>query len=164
MRLNSLPILAAVLFFSCDPLAYAYIYPIAPVRCPLVITRKLSSSSLNMGMFDMFKGAFSNAEYSAPPEGVKASARHILVKSTSDVDAVTTALESGSPFREVARQFSTCPSGSKGGDLGSFGPGTMVKEFDEVIFNPESELGTVLGPVKTQFGYHMIVVDKRTGV
>jgi peptidyl-prolyl cis-trans isomerase C len=68
-------------------------------------------------------------------------------------------------FADLARDFSTCPSGKQaGGSLGSFSPGTMVKEFDDVIFNPETELGKVLGPVQTKFGYHIIVVDKRTGV
>eukprot|EP00587_Corethron_hystrix_P012001 CAMPEP_0113301344 /NCGR_PEP_ID=MMETSP0010_2-20120614/2612_1 /TAXON_ID=216773 ORGANISM="Corethron hystrix, Strain 308" /NCGR_SAMPLE_ID=MMETSP0010_2 /ASSEMBLY_ACC=CAM_ASM_000155 /LENGTH=117 /DNA_ID=CAMNT_0000154951 /DNA_START=224 /DNA_END=577 /DNA_ORIENTATION=+ /assembly_acc=CAM_ASM_000155 len=117
-----------------------------------------------MGIFDAFKGAFSNASYSAPPEGVKASARHILVKSEGEVSAVLNELESGAAFREVAGKYSTCPSGKQGGSLGSFGPGTMVKAFDNVIFNPESCLGEVLGPVQTEFGYHLIVIDKRTGV
>lgn len=67
-------------------------------------------------------------------------------------------------FASLARDFSTCPSGKQGGSLGSFSPGTMVKEFDEVIFNPETELGQIVGPVQTKFGYHIIVVDKRTGV
>ena len=120
--------------------------------------------SLNMGIFDAFSNAFSNAEYSAPPEGVKATARHILVKSEGDVDIVMNELNSGSPFNTVAQQYSTCPSSAQGGSLGSFSPGTMVKEFDAVIFDAETQLGTVVGPVATQFGYHLIVVDKRTGV
>mmetsp|Transcript_15769 Transcript_15769/g.18307 ORF Transcript_15769/g.18307 Transcript_15769/m.18307 type:complete len:152 (-) Transcript_15769:1809-2264(-) len=123
-----------------------------------------SSVSLKMGLFDSFSKAFSNEEYSAPPEGVKATARHILVKSKDDVNIVMNELQSGASFNTVARQFSTCPSASQGGSLGSFRPGTMVKEFDDVIFNSETQLGTVVGPVQTQFGYHMIVVDKRTGV
>jgi len=68
-----------------------------------------------------------------------------------------------STFADLARQYSTCPSGKSGGSLGSFEPGTMVPEFDKVIFSPETQLGTVLGPVETKFGYHLIVVDKRTG-
>ena len=67
-------------------------------------------------------------------------------------------------FASLASQYSTCPSGSSGGSLGSFSPGTMVPEFDSVIFDPNTNLGEVVGPVQTKFGYHLIVVDKRTGV
>lgn len=73
-------------------------------------------------------------------------------------------LNEGAGFGNVAREFSTCPSGSQGGSLGSFKPGTMVPAFDKVIFDPDTKLGEVVGPVKTDFGFHLIVVDKRTGV
>ena len=66
-------------------------------------------------------------------------------------------------FAALASQYSTCPSSSRGGSLGSFAPGTMVKEFDEVVFAPNTKVGSILGPVQTQFGYHLICVDKRTG-
>ncbi|MCA9422759.1 MAG: peptidylprolyl isomerase, partial [Nitrospira sp.] len=59
-----------------------------------------------------------------------------------------------------AKEHSTCPSGKQGGDLGEFGPGQMVKEFDEVVFS--GELGKVHGPVKTQFGYHLLEITSRT--
>jgi peptidyl-prolyl cis-trans isomerase C len=119
-----------------------------------------------MGIFDAFNKAFVNEKYSSPPEGVKASARHILVKSLDDVDVVMNELKEGVDFGTVARRFSQCPSSSQGGSLGSFRPGTMVAEFDNVIFSsPEkSPIGQVVGPVQTQFGYHILVVDKRTGV
>lgn len=117
-----------------------------------------------MGFFDSISKAFSNEEYSAPPEGVKATARHILVKDVSQVDLVKNELGSGASFAQVAKSFSTCPSGSTGGSLGSFPPGRMVPEFDKVIFNPDTVVGELVGPVQTKFGYHLIVVDKRTGV
>ena len=60
----------------------------------------------------------------------------------------------------MARNFSSCPSGQQGGALGEFGPGQMVKEFDDVVFN--GEINKVLGPVKTQFGYHLLEVTSRT--
>jgi len=124
-----------------------------------------STTVLSMGIFDGFKNAFSNEAFSAPPEGIKATARHILVKNTDDANMIIGQLGSGdASFADLARQYSTCPSGSSGGSLGSFGPGTMVKEFDQVIFSPETNLGEVVGPVETKFGYHLIVVDKRTGV
>ncbi|MEX2353182.1 MAG: peptidylprolyl isomerase, partial [Gammaproteobacteria bacterium] len=53
-----------------------------------------------------------------------------------------------------------CPSGKSGGELGTFGPGQMVKEFDEVVFN--GDVNVVHGPVKTQFGYHLLEVTNRT--
>jgi len=122
------------------------------------------STALQMGIFDSLSNAFSNSEFAAPPEGVKATARHILVKDKGQIGLIVNELESGATFNQVAQAFSTCPSGSSGGSLGSFPPGRMVKEFDEVIFNPETKIGELVGPVQTQFGYHMIVVDKRTGV
>lgn len=126
---------------------------------------RISLQTRHMGIFDAFNKAFANEKYSAPPEGVKANARHILVKSLEDVDMVMNELRDGGvDFATAARRFSTCPSSSQGGSLGSFGPGTMVAEFDEVIFSPDTPIGQVVGPVATQFGYHLIVVDKRTGV
>ena len=67
---------------------------------------------------------------------------------------------SGADFAEVAREHSTCPSGKNGGELGEFGPGQMVKEFDEVVFS--AAINEVHGPVKTQFGYHLLEITQRT--
>mmetsp|Transcript_27013 Transcript_27013/g.37996 ORF Transcript_27013/g.37996 Transcript_27013/m.37996 type:complete len:168 (+) Transcript_27013:100-603(+) len=123
-----------------------------------------SSTSIQMGLFDGIAKAFGNEEYGAPPDAVKATARHILVKAPEDADLVLGKIAEGtSTFAELARQYSTCPSGSSGGSLGSFSPGTMVAEFDKVIFSPDTNIGEIYGPVQTQFGYHLIVVDKRTG-
>ena len=66
----------------------------------------------------------------------------------------------GEDFAEVARAHSTCPSSRQGGDLGEFGPGQMVKEFDTVVFS--APVNEVQGPVKTQFGYHLLEVTSRT--
>jgi peptidyl-prolyl cis-trans isomerase C len=90
----------------------------------------------------------------------RASARHILVDSEAKCEKLKLQIESGSDFADVAKEHSTCPSGRDGGDLGEFGRGQMVKEFDEVVFN--GELNTVHGPVKTQFGYHLLEVTSRT--
>ena len=90
----------------------------------------------------------------------RASARHILVDSEDKCNELKAKIEGGSDFAEIARNFSTCPSGAQGGALGEFGPGQMVKEFDEVVFN--GELNKVLGPVKTQFGYHLLEVTSRS--
>ena len=90
----------------------------------------------------------------------KATARHILVASEDAAKELKTQIEDGADFGEVARQHSECPSGRQGGDLGEFGPGQMVKEFDTVVFS--ADVGSVEGPVKTQFGYHLIEVTSRS--
>jgi peptidyl-prolyl cis-trans isomerase C len=89
-----------------------------------------------------------------------ARARHILVDTQEVAQDLKTRIEGGDKFADMAREFSSCPSGRQGGDLGEFGPGQMVKEFDEAVFS--SEIGTVLGPIQTQFGYHLIEVTSRT--
>ena len=89
-----------------------------------------------------------------------ARARHILVESEEICLELKQEIEGGADFADVARNHSSCPSGSEGGDLGEFGPGMMVKEFDDVVFS--GDLNTVLGPVKTQFGYHLLEVTERS--
>jgi parvulin-like peptidyl-prolyl isomerase len=79
---------------------------------------------------------------------------HILVKTLAEANMVKARLDKGEKFGEVAKQFSLCPSGKKGGDLGTFTRGKMVKEFEKAAF--ELQKGQVSGPVKTQFGYHII--------
>ncbi len=89
-----------------------------------------------------------------------ARARHILVSSEEDCNDLKTKIEDGADFAKIAESHSTCPSGKSGGDLGEFGPGRMVPEFDKVIFS--EELGKVHGPVKTDFGFHLIEITSRT--
>ena len=89
----------------------------------------------------------------------RARARHILVDSEAQCNELKNQIDAGSDFADVAKQHSSCPSGRSGGDLGEFGPGDMVKEFDEVVFS--GALHTVHGPVKTQFGYHLLEVTAR---
>jgi len=90
----------------------------------------------------------------------RARARHILVSTEDACQDLKTQIEGGADFGEIAKQHSQCPSGKQGGDLGEFGPGQMVREFDEVVF--KSDLGKVHGPVKTQFGFHLIDITSRT--
>ncbi len=89
-----------------------------------------------------------------------ASARHILVDTEEQCQDLKNQIDEGADFAELARQHSSCPSGQKGGDLGQFGPGMMVKEFDEVVFS--AEVSVVQGPVETQFGYHLLEVTDRS--
>jgi peptidyl-prolyl cis-trans isomerase C len=88
-----------------------------------------------------------------------ASARHILVKDEQTCESLKKQIEAGSDFAAVAQEHSTCPSGRNGGALGTFRPGEMVAEFDKVVFS--AEVGRVHGPVKTQFGYHLIEITQR---
>src|SRR5450830_1277114 len=89
----------------------------------------------------------------------KATARHILVATEDKCNELKTQIEGGADFADVAKANSSCPSSRQGGDLGSFGPGQMVKEFDAVVFS--APVNTVQGPVKTQFGYHLLEVTSR---
>ena len=91
---------------------------------------------------------------------MKASARHILVGSESEADDLKQQLADGAEFGALAQAHSQCPSSSRGGDLGEFGPGMMVAEFDQVVFS--APVGKVQGPVKTQFGYHLLEVTARS--
>jgi peptidyl-prolyl cis-trans isomerase C len=88
-----------------------------------------------------------------------ASARHILVKSEDECNKIKQEIEGGVSFADAAKQHSQCPSGRDGGALGEFRPGQMVPEFDQVVF--KDEVGKVHGPVKTQFGYHLIEITER---
>ena len=89
----------------------------------------------------------------------QASARHILVSSEDKCNELKKEIEGGADFAQVAKDHSTCPSGKQGGELGSFKPGQMVPEFDQVVF--KEEVGKVHGPVKTQFGYHLVEITNR---
>jgi peptidyl-prolyl cis-trans isomerase C len=95
----------------------------------------------------------------------KATASHILIKGGAEAENKLEDLkieigDSPIKFAEAAAQYSECSSASSGGNLGEFGPGAMVKEFDEVVF--KEQVGKVHGPVKTQFGYHLIYINERT--
>ena len=93
-------------------------------------------------------------------KGATVSAKHILTDSEEKCQTILKNIEAGEKtFEDAAREFSTCPSGAKGGDLGEFGKGQMVKEFENAAF--DAEIGKVVGPVKTQFGYHLIKVEKK---
>jgi peptidyl-prolyl cis-trans isomerase C len=90
----------------------------------------------------------------------QATARHILVDDEALCADLKSKISDGADFADLAREHSSCPSSAKGGDLGSFGPGQMVPEFDKVVFS--ADVNEVQGPVKTQFGYHLLEVTSRT--
>lgn len=89
------------------------------------------------------------------------SARHILTDEEEACKKAAAEIAAGEKtFEEAAKAYSTCPSSAQGGDLGPFGRGQMVGEFEQAAF--DGELNTVIGPVKTQFGYHLIYVYDKT--
>ena len=84
----------------------------------------------------------------------KVHCAHILVKTEKDVNKVLERLKKGEKFSAIAKDVSLCPSKKRGGDLGTFGRGQMVKEFETAAFALDK--GQISGIVKTQFGYHII--------
>jgi parvulin-like peptidyl-prolyl isomerase len=91
------------------------------------------------------------------PSEVRAS--HILVPSEKEANDIKKKLQEGEKFPRMAKRFSSCPSKDEGGDLGFFGPGMMDQAFEEAAF--KAPVGKVTGPVKTQFGYHLIMVTEK---
>jgi len=87
-----------------------------------------------------------------------ACASHILVKTEREANSISQQLKKGVNFAALAKKRSTCPSKSKGGDLGEFAKGDMVKPFDQAVFAKGSEDKPFVGPIKTRFGYHLIQV------
>lgn len=86
-------------------------------------------------------------------------AKHILTDSEELAKKIKAELKAGKDFETAAKEYSTCPSKEKGGDLGYFGRGQMVPEFEKAAF--EAAVGAITGPVKTQFGYHLIFVEDK---
>ena len=100
-----------------------------------------------------------NKEMFKKSETVKA--KHILVDEEEKANELMAAIEAGEiEFEAAAKADSTCPSSAQGGDLGEFGRGQMVPAFEEAAF--AAEVGKVVGPVKTDFGYHIILVDEHS--
>ena len=84
----------------------------------------------------------------------KVHCAHILVKTEQEAKAVLERLKQGEKFVNIAKEISLCPSGKRGGDLGSFSRGKMVKEFENAAFALQK--GQVSPIIKTKFGYHLI--------
>ena len=88
----------------------------------------------------------------------RSSATRSKAEAESQINALKAEIDGGADFAQLAQANSDCPSGRKGGDLGSFGRGQMVPEFEQAAFG--MNVGDVSGIIETQFGYHII---KRTG-
>ena len=103
---------------------------------------------------------FYNENQAQFKKGETVTAKHILVETEEKCNEILATITSGEKtFEDAAKEFSTCPSGQRGGDLGAFGRGQMVPEFEQAAF--DAETGQVIGPVKTQFGCHLIKVEAK---
>ena len=117
-----------------------------------VLSKIIVSNSEVMEYYENNKNEF------VVPEQVRA--RHILVNSSEEAEEILEELNKGADFIELAKEKSTCPSASQGGDLGYFAKGQMVKEFEDAAF--ALDVGEISPVVKTQFGYHIIkLLDKK---
>ncbi len=85
-------------------------------------------------------------------------ASHLLVDTEEQAQTLREEIVAGKAFAEVAKAVSKCPSGRNGGDLGFFGRGRMVPEFDQAAFT--QPVGEISEPIRTQFGYHLLVVTE----
>ena len=92
-------------------------------------------------------------------EPINVCASHILVKDQLQAEKLKLEIKDFKDFQQLAAIYSECPSGRKGGYLGCFGRGQMVKEFEKAAF--DGEKNQVIGPVKTEFGYHLIWVNRK---
>ena len=167
------PAPATVVFLSSLCLAMLAIGQRAPASP--VPAKPPRVRDVRMGLFDSLKNAFANEEFKEDDQRVRAS--HILRKGDDDVERIAIVMaelrervqkqpdQLAQIFAELARRESECSSASMGGDLGMFGPGKMVKEFDDVLFPADTATaplpGAILGPVVTDFGCHVILVTKR---
>lgn len=122
-----------------------------------VINQILTSVKLTdeekQSFYEANKQNFSNPE--------TATAKHILVDSEEKANEILTQIKTGDvTFEDAARKHSTCPSKDHGGDLGTFGKGQMVPEFENATFS--MNVGDISEPVKTQFGYHIIKLEAKS--
>jgi len=99
-------------------------------------------------------------EQTATPQFTQVAAQHILVRNAADAVKIKKEIENGGSFEYYAQKYSLCPSGKNGGNLGYFGRGQMVPEFEKKAFS--MEVGEISNPIMTQFGWHIIrVIDKK---
>lgn len=123
------------------------------LRAGEVITNLTGNAVTEEAIQAAYDARFSGAE----PE-TEYNASHILVETLEEAETVQAEIEAGADFAEVAAEKSTGPSGPNGGQLGWFGPGMMVAPFEAAVV--EMEVGTLSGPVETQFGFHIITLNE----
>ncbi len=99
-------------------------------------------------------------EYEADPSAYQSSdVAHILLETEEEAEDALARLEDGEDFGDLARELSTGPSGPNGGELGVQPRGQYVPPFSEAVYAEDTEIGEVVGPVETEFGFHLILVN-----
>lgn len=121
----------------------------------IAIAKVMSEATVSDKEVEQYYDA--NRQMFKEPE--KIGAKHILVDTNDTAEEVLNNIKQGLSFEEAAQKYSSCPSKSQGGNLGIFGRGQMVPEFEDAAFN--LEIGKISEPVKTQFGYHLIKVEEK---
>ena len=135
---------------------YLNVFKISFMLAILIMSFFCYSENLSVNAKELYynKGNKMNKEVTQ----VRAS--HLLVKTQEEVEKVREEILAGKDFAEAAREVSLCPSGKQGGDLGFFGKGRMVPEFEQAAFS--LPVGQVSEPIQTQFGWHLLIVtDQR---
>lgn len=137
------------------------------MRMQFMTDRELHNAFFKKYVVDTVTDAEIKARYdkevAAMPKVEEVHARHILVKTKDEAKAVIKALDDGKDFASLAKEKSTDPNKSDGGDLGFFRKGQMVPEFEAAVFAMQTGTYTKL-PVKTQFGFHVIKVEEKRAV
>lgn len=133
---------------------------LAQAKKDLLAQYAMQQAISNVSVSDEEIAAFYDANQARFKTEPSVSAKHILVSNEEKCAEVLSEINAGTiSFEDAAKKYSTCPSKERGGDLGKFGKGQMVKEFETAAF--EAEIGQIVGPVKTQFGAHLIKVEEK---
>jgi peptidyl-prolyl cis-trans isomerase C len=157
---------------TSSPCAHRLVARAPPSRASRLVARAADTETVlltygSIGLVVTSIGWFAYRAFGSMMFGPSASASHILVKDAASAQALKDEIDrdvaGGAPLRakfaQLATKHSTCPSSKKGGDLGTFKPGQMVKEFNDVVFS--APIDVVQGPIDTQFGSHLILITAR---
>jgi len=148
---------AAKNLYEYDPVFKA---ELQKIKEDLLANFAITKAVENVKVTDEDARKFFDENKDALVSGETVSASHILVDSEDKAKELLEDITSGKiSFEDAAKANSSCPSGQQGGSLGEFGRGQMVPEFDSAVFSMET--GEIKGPVKTQFGYHLIRLDAK---
>lgn len=118
--------------------------------------KKIFGTLILFGLMIMPSFAYMGSSFDEP---INVCASHILVPEKIQAEKLKLEIKNYQDFQQMAAIYSQCPSGKKGGYLGCFGRGQMVREFEKAAFNANKN--EVVGPIKTEFGYHLIWVNRK---
>lgn len=144
-------------FYEADP---AFKAELNKAKESLLVSFALQKAIEKVTVTDADARAYYDQNKDKLVTGDTVNASHILVESEELANSILSDIQNGNvTFEDAAKKHSKCPSSERGGELGDFGKGQMVPEFDEVCFS--MEVGELKGPVKTNFGYHIIRLNKK---